>query len=87
MGNVELIQELKEGIVEHLCLEDMTADDIDATAPLFGEGLDLDSIDALELVVLLEHRYGIKIEDAEEGKKVFASVTAMAEYVQEHRQK
>lgn len=82
----ELIQELKEGIVEHLCLEDVTADDIDATAPLFGEGLELDSIDALELVVLLEHRYGIKIEDADEGKKVFASVTTMAEYVREHRQ-
>ena len=81
----DLIEELKEGIIRHLSLDDITAADIDSDAPLFEEGLELDSIDALELVVLLEHEFGVKIEDLEEGKVAFASVTALAQYVQTHR--
>ena len=81
----ELIQKLKEEIIEVLNLEEMEPDDIDPDAPLFGEGLGLDSIDALELIVLLEKNYGIKIEDPKDGRKIFFSVRAMAEYITEHQ--
>ena len=65
----------------------MTCDDIDNDAPLFGEGLGLDSIDALELIVLLEKEYGIKLNDPAQGKEIFRSVNVMAQYVSEHRTK
>ena len=81
----ELIQELKESIIEVLNLEDMTPDQIDAEAPLFGTGLGLDSIDALELIVLLEKKYGIKLASPAEGKKIFKSIATMADYVSKHR--
>lgn len=81
----ELIQKLKQEIIEVLNLEDLTPADIDADAPLFGEGLGLDSIDALELIVLLERNYGIKLKDAAEGKEVFKSVRVMADYIEAHR--
>ena len=81
----ELIQKLKQEIIEVLNLEDLTPADIDADAPLFGEGLGLDSIDALELIVLLERNYGIKLKDAAEGKEVFKSVSVMADYIAPHR--
>ena len=74
----ELIRELKDEIIEALNLEEMTADDIDENEPLFGEGLGLDSIDALELIVLLEKKYGIKLADPAEGKKIFTNVAAIA---------
>ncbi|OFX23970.1 MAG: acyl carrier protein [Bacteroidetes bacterium GWA2_31_9] len=77
----ELISKLKGEIIEVLNLEDVQPSDIDAEAPLFGEGLGLDSIDALELIVLLEKNYGLKIEDPKDGKKVFFSVKSMAEYI------
>lgn len=77
----KLIQDLKEEIIEALNLEDMEPDDIDAEEPLFGDGLGLDSIDALELIVLLEKNYGIKIEDPKQGKDIFFSVKSMAEYI------
>ena len=80
----ELIQKLKQEIIEVLNLEDLTPADIDADAPLFGEGLGLDSIDALELIVLLERNYGIKLKDAAEGKEVFKSVSVMADYIEAH---
>ncbi len=83
----ELIQELKERIIDALKLEEMTPDDIDAQAPLFGEGLGLDSIDALELIVLLEKNYGIRLANPAEGKAIFASVETIARYVSEHRTK
>ena len=67
----ELILQLKEQIIEVLNLEDMTPADIDTDAPLFGEGLGLDSIDALELIVLLDKQYGIKLADPKAGKAVF----------------
>lgn len=81
----DLKTKLKEQIIESLNLQGMKPEDIDDNAPLFGEGLGLDSIDSLELMVLLERNYGIKIEDAREGRKVLTSVQSMADYIQEHR--
>lgn len=83
----ELINQLKEQIIEALNLEDMTPADIDADAPLFGEGLGLDSIDALELIVLMEREYGIKLGNPAEGKKIFSSVANIADYVSKNRKK
>jgi acyl carrier protein len=80
-----LIQQLKERIIDILNLEDLVPDDIDASAPLFGEGLGLDSLDALELVVMLEKDYAIKITDIEVGRQAFASVTSLAEFIRAHR--
>lgn len=83
----ELIEEIKNEIIEALNLEDMTPADIDADAPLFGEGLGLDSIDVLELIVLMEKHYGIRLKSAAEGKDIFKSVRTMAEYVSKNRKK
>lgn len=82
-----LISELKGEIIEVLNLEDVKPEDIDENAPLFGDGLGLDSIDALELIVLLEKNYGIKLNDPKEGREIFKSVVSMAEYVKQHRTK
>ena len=76
-----LIQKLKEEIIDVLNLEDMQPADIDENAPLFGEGLGLDSIDALELIVLMEKNYGIKLQDPNQGKEIFRSIKVMAEYI------
>lgn len=81
----ELIDGLKKGIIEVLNLEGMKPEDIDENAPLFGDGLGLDSIDALELIVLMEKNYGIKLANAEEGKKIFRSVRVMADYIAANR--
>jgi len=83
----ELTQKLKKEIIEVLNLEDTKPEDIDTDAPLFGDGLGLDSIDALELIVLLEKNYGIKIEDPKEGRKIFTSVRTMADFILEHQKK
>ena len=80
-------EELKQLIIDALNLEGMTPADIDDAAPLFGEGLGLDSIDALELLMILDKHYGIKFATREESKAVFASVNTMAEYVNNHRTK
>jgi acyl carrier protein len=77
----ELIETLKNQIINQLCLEDLKPEDIDEKAPLFGDGLGLDSIDALELIVLLEREYGIKIDDPSEGKNIFSSIENMANYI------
>lgn len=82
-----LILQLKNQIIEVLNLEDMTAEDIDAEAPLFGEGLGLDSIDALELIVLLERVYGIKLSNPAEGKQIFKSIASIADYVSKNHKK
>lgn len=76
---------LKQQIIESLNLQGMKPEDIDDNAPLFGDGLGLDSIDSLELMVLLERNYGIKIEDAREGRNILASVETMAAYIQANR--
>ena len=83
----QLILKLKEEIIELLNLEDVKPEDIDENAPLFGEGLGLDSIDALELIVLMEKVYGIKLKDPNQGKEVFKSVKVMAEYIAANRTK
>ena len=77
----QLIQKLKEEIIVALNLTEMKPENIDEKAPLFVDGLGLDSIDALELIVLLEKKYGLKINTAEEGKKILYSVNSMAEYI------
>lgn len=82
-----LINELKDKIIEVLNLEEVRPGDIDADAPLFGDGLGLDSIDALELIVLMEKDYGIKLANAAAGKEVFKSVKSMAEYISANRTK
>lgn len=83
----ELIKELKQEIIEALNLEEMTPDDIDENDALFGDGLGLDSIDALELIVLLEKKYGIKLSDSAKGKEIFKSVSTIADYVDKNRKK
>lgn len=83
----ELIEQLKKQIIEVLNLEDLAPAEIDAEAPLFGEGLGLDSIDALELIVLMEREYGIKLSNPAEGKEIFRSVASIANYVSKNRKK
>ena len=78
---------LKKQIIEELNLQDIKPEDIEDNAPLFGDGLGLDSIDALELVVLMEKYYGVKILDETVGKKVLASISSMAEYILEENAK
>lgn len=82
-----LINELKTQIIDVLNLEEMTPEDIENDAPLFGDGLGLDSIDALELIVMLEKQYGIKLANPGEGKDIFKSVTTIADYVSKNRKK
>lgn len=82
-----LVNELKTKIIEALKLVDLKPEDIDADAPLFGEGLGLDSIDALELMLLLEKNYGIKLKNPAEGKEVFKSVRTMAEFIKANQSK
>ena len=81
----ELKLELEEKIIEQLNLEDIAIEEIADTDPLFGEGLGLDSIDALELIVMLDKDYGIKLADPKEGRKIFESIDTMAAYIDEHR--
>lgn len=78
----QLMQELKEALIESLNLEDITPDEIDNEAPLFGdEGLGLDSIDALEIILILERNYGIRIANPAEGKSIFYSVRTLADFI------
>jgi acyl carrier protein len=84
----ELHNELKSLIIDALALEDITPDDIDVEAPLFGDGLGLDSIDALELGIALQKTYGVKVDaSAKETRDHFASVQNLALFVQGARQK
>jgi acyl carrier protein len=81
-----LEEEIKELIIEALVLEDVTASEIELEAALFVDGLGLDSIDALELAMALEERYGVKIgDDPEQNRQIFASVRALAAFVSENR--
>ncbi|MDR1561469.1 MAG: phosphopantetheine-binding protein [Dysgonamonadaceae bacterium] len=81
------ITQLKQEIIDVLNLEDVKPEDIDNNAPLFGEGLGLDSIDALEIIVLMEKNYGIKVKDPAQGKELFQSIKRLAEYIAENRTK
>lgn len=83
----ELILELKNEIINVLNLEGVKPEDIATDDELFGGGLGLDSIDALELIVLLEKNYGIKLKDPAQGKEIFRSVRTMSEFVQANRTK
>ena len=83
----DLKYELKKQIIEELNLQDIKPEDIIDDAPLFGDGLGLDSIDALELVVLMEKYHGVKILDETVGKKVLASINSMADYIVEENSK
>lgn len=80
-----MIEELKKQIIVELNLEELSPSDIKDDAPLFGDGLGLDSIDALELIVLLDKYYGIKLSNPEEGKDVFMSVASMMAYIQKNK--
>ena len=85
MTTEEIIPALKAQIIEQLNLEGMKPEDIQTEAPLFGDGLGLDSIDALELIVLMEKNYGVKIQDPKEAKTIFTSVKTMADYIQSRK--
>ena len=85
MASAQLEETLKAQIIETLNLEDISPDDIDSTAALFGEGLGLDSIDALELIVLMDKEHGVKLVDPKKGKDVFYSVRTMADYIEARR--
>ena len=79
-------EKLKKILVEELNLEDMTAEEIEDSTPLFGEGLGLDSLDAVELVVLIQKHFGIEIQDMEEGREAFESVETLAGFIDERLQ-
>ena len=82
----ELKEKLKEQIISQLSLEDLTPSDINDDAPLFSEeGLGLDSIDALEFIVLLESNYGLKISDPNQGREIFHSINSLAEYIEKNK--
>jgi len=84
----QLINDLKQQIKEALNLEELSLEDFDENAPLFGEGgIGLDSIDILEIIVLLEKNYGIRLANQKEGKAIIQSVRSIAEYVQANRKK
>ncbi len=80
----DLKEKLKVQVIEHLNLDDMKPSDIPNDEPLFGDGLGLDSIDALELIVMLEKHYGLKVTNPEDGRRVFYTIDSMAEYILEH---
>lgn len=75
MTNIK--EELKQALIEGLNLEDVRPEDIDDDAPLFGEGLGLDSLDAVEIVVLVQRAYGVEIKDMEEGREAFQSINGL----------
>jgi len=87
MEREALKAELKANIVKFLNLINVNPADIKDDEPLFGEGLGLDSIDAIELIVLLDRVYGIKITDPKEGRKIFVDINTMVDYVEKHRTK
>lgn len=76
---------LKEQLIDALQLEDLSADEIDDSAPLFGEGLGLDSVDAIELVIFLDNQYGIKIDNAGQSKEIFVSIQTLADFINQQK--
>jgi acyl carrier protein len=87
MDTPQLKLQLKSQIVEFLNLISVNPADIKDDEPLFGEGLGLDSIDSIELIVLLSREYGVVIEDPKEGRKILVDINTMADYIEKHRKK
>ena len=87
METAELKQQLKKQIVEFLNLISVNPEDIKDDEPLFGSGLGLDSIDSIELIVLLSREYGVTIQDPKEGRKILVDINTMADYVEKNRTK
>lgn len=87
METSQLKEQLKKQIIEFLNLTSVKPEDIKDDQPLFGEGLGLDSIDSIELIVLLNREYGIVIEDPKEGRKILVDLNTMADYIEKHRTK
>ena len=87
MEKEALKQQLKKQIIEFLNLTPLTPEEIKDNEPLFGDGLGLDSIDSLELIVLLKKEYGINIQDPKEGRKVLVDVNTMVDYITQHAKK
>jgi len=87
MEKEALKEQLKVQIIQFLNLTDLTPADIKDDEPLFGDGLGLDSIDSLELIVLLKKEYGIDIRDPKEGRKALVDINIMADYIEVHRTK
>jgi acyl carrier protein len=87
METAQLKQQLKQQIVEFLNLINVKPEDIKDDEPLFGTGLGLDSIDSIELIVLLSREYGITIQDPKEGRKILVDINTMADYIEKNRTK
>ena len=87
MTTAELKLQLKKQIIEFLNLISVTPEDIKDDQPLFGEGLGLDSIDSIELIVLLSREYGINIQDPKEGRKILIDINTIVAYIEQHRTK
>ena len=81
----EIREQLKVQLVDQLSLEDVTPEEIENDAPLFGEGLGLDSLDAVEIVVLLQRHFGLEVKDMEKSREVFQSVNTLADFVYEKK--
>lgn len=81
----ELLGQIKEMVIRDLKLQGVNPDEIDVDAPLFEEGLGLDSLDAVELVVLVQKHFGVQIEDMDEGQAAFKSIRTLAEFIEERR--
>jgi len=87
MEREQLKQQVKEQIIKYLNYLSISPDDIADDMPLFGEGLGLDSIDSIELVVLMEREYGVKIENPKDGRKILSNVNSMVDYIEQHSPK
>jgi acyl carrier protein len=86
MNFPELVSEIKRLMIEQLDLRGKAESDIEDDAPLFGGGLGLDSLDALQLAMAIEERFGVAVPEGDDGRRVFASVSAIARYVEERRE-